>query len=361
MDVITSHFATALYNIIMPPKRHNYLFDPGMKEQSHNSCRVSVVVATYRRPQLLKRCIDAIASQDFPVELFELIIVSDGPDAESATVVKEYFAVKHPRIRFLSLSRKRGPAAARNFGWVHAYGTLIAFTDDDCIPHKGWLAALYAAFQDSSVEKIAFAGNTVVPVAPYPTDYERNIAHLAEAEFITANCACTKKALFAVAGLDERFTMAWREDSDLQFKFIEHGIPIVKVDKAIITHPVRKAPWGVSIREERKGIFNALLFKKYPRLYKERIQPEPPWHYYLMTFLLFVFVFSMAGNKSFLTKASLAGWLFLTGGFVIRRLESTDHSWKHVSEMIVTSAVIPILSLYWRYYGNWKFRTLLIP
>jgi GT2 family glycosyltransferase len=275
--------------------------------------------------------------------------------------VKEYSSVSHPRIRFFSLSRKRGPAAARNFGWAHACGTLIAFTDDDCIPDKGWLKALYTAFQNALMEKIAFAGKTIVPIPSAPTDYERNIAHLAKAEFITANCACTKKALIAVAGLDERFTMAWREDSDLQFKFIEHGIPIVKVNGAVVTHPVRKSPWGVSIREERKGIFNALLFKKYPRLYKERIQPEPPWNYYLIAFLLIAFIFSLGGNKSSLTKASFTGWLVLTGAFIVRRLATTNRSWKHVLEMVVTSAVIPVLSLYWRYYGNWKFRTLLIP
>jgi glycosyltransferase involved in cell wall biosynthesis len=344
----------------MPAERHNNLSYAGMKDQ--DSLQVSVVVATYRRPQLLKRCIDAIAAQDFPLDSFELVIVSDGPDVDSAQVVKEYFADKHPQIRFMSLGQKRGPAAARNYGWTRAYGTLIAFTDDDCIPDSGWLTALYAAFQTAAyVGKIAFAGKTIVPIPPDLTDYEQNVAHLAEAEFITANCACTKKALISVAGLDERFTMAWREDSDLQFKFIEHGIPIVKVDKAVVTHPVRKAPWGISIREERKGIFNALLFKKYPRLYKERIEPEPPWHYYLITFLLLVYIFSLAGNKSFLTRASFAGWLLFTAAFVMRRLASTNRSWKHVFEMIVTSAVIPMLSLYWRYYGNLKFRTLLIP
>jgi glycosyltransferase involved in cell wall biosynthesis len=332
-----------------------------MNDSSTHNIEVSVVIATYRRAWFLRRCIDALLSQDFNRQSFEITVVSDGPDHETAEAAADYSAVAHPRIKFLSLPRKGGPAAARNFGWTHSLGKLIAFTDDDCVPEEGWLKAMRSAFESTSLNNVAFSGQTVVPIPARPTDYEKNISHLADAEFITANCACTKSALDTVGGLDERFTTAWREDSDLQFKFIEHGIPIIKVGEAVVTHPVRKAPWGVSIREERKGIFNALLFKKYPKLYKERIQPEPPWHYYAITLLLIVFIFALASNNSFLAKASFAGWFVVTTWFIIRRLTSKSHSWKHILEMIVTSAVIPVLSLYWRFYGSWKFRTLLIP
>jgi glycosyltransferase involved in cell wall biosynthesis len=322
---------------------------------------ISVVIPTYKRPQLLLRCIDTLIHQKFSATNFEIIIVSDGPDEITSTEIIKPREGKTP-IRFLSLPKKAGPAAARNLGWKSAAGKFIAFTDDDCIPHENWLASLYDHYNIlGSPERAAFRGRTIVPVKERPTDYERNISNLETADFITANCACTRAALEAVGGLDEQFTMAWREDSDLQFRLMEMSIPIYDVPQAIITHPVREAPWGISLREERKGLFNALLFKKYPNLYKEKIQPNPPWRYYVITFLLILFLIGVFSRNSSLTYPALGGWTILTIGFALKRLKGTSRSLRHVSEMLMTSAIIPVLSLYWRIYGCLKYKVLLFP
>ena len=41
---------------------------------------VSVVVPTYRRPQLLDRCLRALLAQNFPPHAYEIIVVDDGPE-----------------------------------------------------------------------------------------------------------------------------------------------------------------------------------------------------------------------------------------------------------------------------------------
>ncbi len=319
---------------------------------------ISVVVPTYKRPNLLNRCLEALLKQDYPKGKFEIVVVSDGEDALTARAID---AMPFPAIKYYSLPVKAGPAAARNLGWMLAEAELVAFTDDDCIPSDEWLQAIWSAYEKSERGEVAFSGRTIVPINGHPTDYERNISQLASAEFITANCACTKQALQKVSGFDERFRMAWREDSDLQFKFILHGIPILKVPGAAVTHPVRKAPWGISIREERKGMFNALLYKKYPTLYKEKIEPTPPWHYYAISFFLVLLLVGIFTDKPVIKVTGVTGWLLMTAWFAARRLRSTSHSWNHISEMIFTSAVIPVLSLFWKFYGSVKFRVLLIP
>lgn len=323
--------------------------------------KVSVVVPTYKRPHLVTRCVDALVQQSFPSSEFEIIVVTDGPDEETVKALETFRDKKAPVVKCYSLQKKKGPAAARNFGWRMSRSRLIAFTDDDCIPDKKWLEGFWNQFLKSAGSKIAFTGKTIVPIPPIPTDYERNIAQLANAEFITANCACTKLALEKVGGFDEQFTMAWREDSDLQFRFIEQRIPILPVRNAIVTHPVRKAPWGVSLKEERKGIFNALLYKKFPVLYKKRIQPMPPWHYYLILLFLILTLVGFISGSLIVTWTSLSAWFAFTLWFTTKRLMYTSHSFNHVIEMIVTSALIPILSLYWRLYGAWKFKAPLIP
>lgn len=219
---------------------------------------------------------------------------------------------------------------------------------------------MWLAYEKQQLKEIAFSGNTLVPITQDPTDYEKNISRLAAAEFITANCACSKAALCRVGGFDERFKMAWREDSDLQFKFIENGIPIIKVFDAVVTHPVRKAPWGISIREERKGMFNALLYKKFPGLYRQKIRAHPPWHYYATLFFIVVSLAGVVLKEPVPKIAGLSGWLGMTTWFTRKRLQNTSHSWQHIAEMIFTSALIPVLSLFWKCYGSWKYKVLLI-
>jgi glycosyltransferase involved in cell wall biosynthesis len=323
--------------------------------------KISVVIPTYQRPSLLLRCIKALCNQIFPKDEYEIIVVSDGTDEKTKTALLEMPVNNQPLIRFVSLEKKAGPAAARNLGWRIASSRLVAFTDDDCIPDIKWLLAFWNAFLRTAGNKAAFTGKTSVPIPTVPTDYERNIAQLESAEFITANCACTKAALERVEGFDEQFTMAWREDSDLQFKFLELGIPIINVRTAIVTHPVRYASWGVSIKEEKKGIFNALLYKKFPTLYKKRIQPTPPWRYYGIFGCVLLFIIGLLISVQWLAIVSFAAWGILTAWFTYQRLSKTSHSLRHVLEMVVTSAIIPILSLYWRAYGAWKYRVMLIP
>jgi glycosyltransferase involved in cell wall biosynthesis len=321
--------------------------------------KISVVIPTYHRSALLLKCIEAILQQDFDRRSFEVIVVSDGPDPTLKQLLS-HLPSECTHLKVTSLRIKKGPAAARNAGWQNAIGELIVFTDDDCIPDAKWLSNYWSAFENRTQEAIAFRGKTVVPINRIPTDYELNISRLAEAEFITANCACSKKALELTNGFDEAFTMAWREDSDLQFRLMSENIPIITVEDAIVTHPVRKAKWCISLKEEKKGVFNALLFKKFPSLYRQKIQQQRPWLYYAIVgfFAMVVIGLAIPSHSTFII--GIFGWFVLTLLFILRRLRRTSHKWSHILEMIITSIAIPFLSLYWRWYGALKYKAPLL-
>lgn len=324
-----------------------------------NNIKISVIIPTYNRPVLLQKCLHALADQRLNKDQYEIIVVSDGPDIETERLVNTWIKKRRSlNIRFYSLIKKKGPAAARNYGWLSARGELIAFTDDDCVPDKNWLAAYLKSY--TTGYKVAFTGKTTVPVPSRPTDHELNTSGLQFADFITANCCCPKNVLEMVGGFDERFTMAWREDSDLEFKLINEGIEIIKVETAQVVHPVRKAHWGVSIKEQKKTMFNALLYKKYPWLYRKKIQPRPAFEYYFMITGAVLTVVGFTGNL--VSLAALGGlvWVGFTGSFIKKRLSSTAKTTKHVLEMVVTSVAIPFLSIFWQLYGAIKYRVLFI-
>lgn len=319
--------------------------------------KISVVIPTYRRPLLLKKCLAALINQNFDPGSYEIIVVSDGYDQITEEVVKKT-AHLHPYLRYLHLPEKKGPAAARNFGWQHAAGSLIAFTDDDTLPDRNWISAFYSVYKQEL--EIAFTGKVKVPISSTPTDYEKNTAGLETAEFVTANCCCSKAALMKTGGFDERFSMAWREDSDLEFKLLLGKIPIVHVPDAIIVHPVRKAFWGVSLKEQKKGMYNALLYKKFPRLYRKKIQPAPPWNYYIINLSILLLLVGVLTQTKWLALAASVSWLVLVCSFIVKRLKDTSRSFQHVAEMVFTSMVIPFLSVYWQIYGAVKYRVLFL-
>ncbi len=322
-----------------------------------SAIKISVVIPTFNRPHLLKLCIDALLQQDIDSRSFEVIVVTDGPDKESSRLLSSYL-YQLPVIRILSLPQKSGPAAARNAGWQAAVAPLIAFTDDDTLPHKSWLKACLAAYNGEAY--IAFTGKVIVPCPLPPTDYEKNIANLETADFITANCMVTKKALQQVGGFDEVYKMAWREDSDLHFKLLQANIPVMHAGEAAVTHPVRVAKWGVSIKEQKKSLYNAVLYKKFPTLYRQKIMPSPVWNYYITIIIFINAVVLFAFGKTAFALGFLFLWLLMTAGFTYKRLRSTSHEVSHVAEMLVTSAIIPFLSVYWTLYGAWRYRVFFL-
>jgi GT2 family glycosyltransferase len=317
--------------------------------------RISVVVPTYRRPELLARCLRALIAQDFPPSEFEILVCDDDASDETRLLVESLAAPTPTAIRYLPVEAAHGPAAARNVGWRAARGEVIAFTDDDTIPDTRWLAEGLASFK-ADPPPAAVAGRVVVPLPPEPTDHERNEAGLEVAEFVTANCFVRRDALEAVGGFDERFRAAWREDSDLHFSLLERGLPVALARDAVVVHPVRPAPWGVSLRQQRKSSFNALLYKKHPDLYRRRIRATPPWDYYATVGLLVAALAAGLSRVPVLAGVAASAWALLTARFCLRRLRATTRDPRHVTEMVVTSALIPPLSVFWRLVGAARFR-----
>ena len=317
------------------------------------SPRVSVVIPTHSRPQLLARCLEALAAQTLRRGDYEVIVVSDGPDARTrATVRRSAFPVRH-----VELDRRSGPAAARNAGWRAAVSPIVAFTDDDTVPEPGWLAVGLAEIASGAD---AVTGGIVMPLCAEPTDYERDAARLADAEFVTANCFVTRAMLAAVGGFDERFTLPWREDSDLHFRLIERGAVVRHATRALVVHPVRAAGWGVSLAQQRKVLFDALLYKKHPRLYRQRIRRTPRFDYYAIVAALASALSGLALDSPIVAAAAAAVWLALTIRFAARRLAGTRRAWRHVGEMLVTSAAIPPLAVFWRIVGAARFRVVFL-
>jgi len=315
--------------------------------------RVSVVIPTYKRPDLLGRVLTALSEQTLSADQYEVIVADDEPSRATEKLVRGWDDRAPMAVRYVPVLASQGPAGARNAGWRVAQGEIVAFTDDDTIPDPDWLRAGNEAFVD---DVAGVWGRIVVPLPANPTDYERDASRLEDGEFATANCFYRRDVLQSVGGFDERFTAAWREDSDLYLTLLDRGYRLERAPSAVVVHPVRPARWGISIYQQRKAMFNALLYKKHPTLYRVRVEERPPWRSYGTFAALLGALTSTALGRRTAAVAALGLWTILTARFFAYRLRGNSRHPLHIAEMAVTSSVIPLLSVLWRLRGAVKYR-----
>ncbi len=323
--------------------------------------RVSVIVPTCGRTESLRRCLDALLHQDFETNAYEILVADDADSGGTRNLVEEFGCrdahEKHAPVRYVPVTGRHGPAAARNAGLRASCAEIIAFTDDDCVPQPGWLRAGVSAFVDGIA---AASGRVIVPVSRNATDYEINVSRLALSEFVTASCFYRRNALKTIGGFDERFTMAWREDSDLFFRLLKKNMKFTYAPEAVVVHPVRPVSWGVSVAQQRKNMFNALLYKKHSDFYRERLKPVVPWHYYILLAALVLGVAGVAGRNVVAAVLGVGTWSAVTGYFCALRLRNAAHTPTHIFEMVVTSMIIPPVSIFWRIVGAIRYRVLFL-
>lgn len=100
----------------------------------------SVVIPTYNRKEGLRECLESIVKQT--AASFEVIVVDDcSVPATLARDIVEKIMCEHPHIPYQCVRREKngGHGAARNTGVAIARGSLILFTDDDCILPNNWI------------------------------------------------------------------------------------------------------------------------------------------------------------------------------------------------------------------------------
>jgi glycosyltransferase involved in cell wall biosynthesis len=198
--------------------------------------RLSVVVATHNRAAELDRALTGLAAQERPAD--EVIVVDDGSTDGTAAVLHRWADDERLPLRVIRREEAAGPATAREQGWRAAEGELVAFTDDDCVPDPGWLAAGDRAWGGSPD---TFVQGRTEPEEEHPGPFSRTLrVEKLNAAFPTCNMLYPRELLERIGGFDtETFGRdPGGEDCDLAWRAIEAGAKPAFAADAVITHAV---------------------------------------------------------------------------------------------------------------------------
>ena len=202
-----------------------------------NLPRISVIIPTCHRNDLLAKCLDCLAPgiQILPPEQYEVIVTDDGSRTTAQQMVQERYSWAHwvegPR---------RGPAANRNNGARFAHGGWFAFTDDDCLPQPGWLEAFRAAIQP---DIFVYEGKTTC-LAGLHSPLEDAPINLTGGWLWSCNMLVKQTVFASLGGFDEDFPHPHMEDTDFRERLKQNGLGFVFVEGALIDHPPRRVAWG---------------------------------------------------------------------------------------------------------------------
>jgi glycosyltransferase involved in cell wall biosynthesis len=282
---------------------------------------ISIIIPTFNGASRIGKCLDALLAQSAKRDL-EILVVNDGSTDDTPRVVGRYSGVR------LITQANAGPAAARNRGALEARGTILLFTDDDCVPMPDWLDAMLEPFKDPDVVGAKGIYRTLqrqLAARFVQIEYEdkyRLMAGLESIDFIdTYSAAFIRDRFLEMSGYDTSFPVACAEDIELSYRMSARGWKMKFAPGAVVyhTHPdsfsrylkkkYKFAFWRVlAVRKNpTKGIKDSHT----PQLMKLQLLFAPA--------LLFALVLDLAARPAIpVSVLVLAAFLLSTLPFVLR-------------------------------------------
>lgn len=124
--------------------------------------KISVLIPARNEADNIENCINSILRQHYPNSLYEIIVIDDFSQDETAELVSNYIKSGHNNIQLIQLANQISPDEIQSFkkksieiGISHAKGELIVTTDADCITQPNWLQLIASLYQIKKPKFIA--------------------------------------------------------------------------------------------------------------------------------------------------------------------------------------------------------------
>ena len=257
---------------------------------------ISVVIPTYNRLPILRKCLDALENQILNVEIhsFEIVIVDDGSTDGTVDWLRNNIET-YPHLRLFEQSHG-GPALGRNLGVEKSRGELIVFIDSDLVVDKFFLRnhidCLFRAWKKLGNRK-CFTYGSVINTSNFnnPNSEPFKLQDLSWAYFATGNVAIDKKLLEKSGLFDNSFRLYGWEDLELGERLRNMGVKLIKCPRAIGYHwhpalALDQIPQLIRIEKERAKM-GLVFYRKHPTLRVKFIIQYTFFHRCLWEFLTF--------------------------------------------------------------------------
>ncbi len=239
--------------------------------------KLTVVMPTYNRSDLLGRALRALLDQTAPAEDYEIVVVDDGSTDPTPEVAREAVKEGEGRIRYFR-QENAGPAAARNRGTREAKGEIVLFTGDDCIATRTLVAEHLRVYEEEGDVGVLghVAWHPELELTPFMAFLDEGVQfgfkHIKDPDhvtawcFYTANCSVGKHWIEEAGWFDEDFKYAAYEDIELAYRMQRRGLRIVYRPRALTYHHHQTTLKQYLARQRLAGRSAVLFARKHPEL-----------------------------------------------------------------------------------------------
>lgn len=236
--------------------------------------RISVVIPTFQRRDLLRRELGALARQTLPKDMYEVVVSMDGSTDGTREMMAEF---KAPFELASIWQPHRGRASACNAGIERAAGEVLVILDDDMEPAPECLAEHWRAHRESSRLGVMGAvpirlDRTALPVAAFiALKFNRHLEELARPDhalalrdFFSGHFSIRREVMLEVGGYDEAFRIYGNEDLELSLRLTAAGVKLIYRPEAVAFQSYTKDFAALARDTIAKGRTAVLLASKHP-------------------------------------------------------------------------------------------------
>ena len=124
--------------------------------------KISILIPARNEADNIGNCIESILNQTYPKDLFEIIVLDDFSEDETAELVNNYAKNNWTTIRLIALGNYISLDETQSFkkkaieiGIAQADGELIVTTDADCVVQPNWLMLIASVYEEKQPKFIA--------------------------------------------------------------------------------------------------------------------------------------------------------------------------------------------------------------
>ncbi|MFO8237798.1 MAG: glycosyltransferase family A protein [Prochlorococcaceae cyanobacterium] len=277
---------------------------------------LSVVIPTYNRLPILRKCLAALEAQQLadPVSGFEVVLVDDGSSDDTVAWIETH-RNELPHLQLIQ-QQHGGPAEGRNRGVAAARGPVVVFIDSDLVVRPDFLvqhARALSADWAHHGDRLSFTYGAVVNTADFhhPTGERHKLRDLSWAYFATGNVAIERDLLERAGLFDTAFRLYGWEDLELGERLRRLGVRLVRCPRAVGYHwhpalDLGQIPRLIQVERERARM-GLVFFRKHPTR-RVRLMIQYTWLHRLLWELA-----TAGGLLNERTLAPLLRWLIRTG------------------------------------------------
>jgi len=307
---------------------------------------ISVIIPAYNSEKTIVSTLKALLKQNYPKKKYEIIVVDDG-SADNTVQLASKFPVKIIKIKHT------GPAYARNIGAKKARGSIVLFTDSDCIPSKNWIKNMVEPFKDPEIVGVSGTYKTLNKnklMARF-VGYEIEQRHelMKKSKFIdfigTFSAGYRRKIFLKFKGFDTRFKTSSGEDPELSYRIAKSGLKMIFQPKAFVYHPHPENIWKYLKQKYQRAIWRNFM---YWEKHREKILSDSYTHRFLLpqiiisTLLILIFLaMFLLGYKILFLIPSILISVFIIALFF--NLDIIIFIWKKDRNLALLSPIIYFL------------------